>query len=141
MLADDALVAVVGDVTESDPSGLLGAIADVADPDQALLVLARIAGVVCQHPDQRAVLADLLGRGPGRDRLLAVVGASVALGDMLAAHLPAERLGPAMEMFMGDHAPHEWPIQRPEVEDLGIAVAPAASKWATMVDAYRGRRW
>ena len=86
MLADDALVAVVGDVTESDPSGLLGAIADVADPDQALLVLARIAGVVCQHPDQRAVLADLLGRGPGRDRLLAVVGASVALGDMLAAH-------------------------------------------------------
>ena len=86
MLADDALVAVVGDVTESDPSGLLGAIADVADPDQALLVLARIAGVVCPHPDQRAVLADLLGRGPGRDRLLAVVGASVALGDMLAAH-------------------------------------------------------
>ena len=38
-------------------------------------------------------------------------------------------------------APHEWPIQRLEVEDLGIEVAPAASKWATMVDAYRGRRW
>ena len=63
------------------------------------------------------------------------------VGDMLGAHLPAERLGRAMEVFMGGHAPHEWPIQRPEVEDLGIAVAPAASKWATMVDAYRGRRW
>ena len=30
---------------------------------------------------------------------------------------------------------------RPEVEALGIAVTPAASKWATMVDRYRGRAW
>jgi len=29
------------------------------------------------------------------------------VGDMLGAHLPDERLGPAMELFMGDHAPHD----------------------------------
>ena len=63
------------------------------------------------------------------------------VGGILGAHLPEERLAPAMELFMGDHAPHEWPIQRPEVEDLGIAVALARSKWAAMVDAHRGRRW
>jgi hypothetical protein len=46
-----------------------------------------------------------------------------------------------MDLFLGEHSPHEWPIQRPEVEALGIAVTPAASKWATMVDRYRGRAW
>ena len=61
--------------------------------------------------------------------------------DLLGEHLPEERVAPAMDLFMGDHAPHEWPIQRPEVEELGIAVGPAASKWAAMVDVHRGRRW
>ena len=59
----------------------------------------------------------------------------------LREHLPEERLGPAMDLFLGEHAPHEWPIQRPEVEAVGIAVTPAASKWTALVDRYRGRAW
>ena len=59
----------------------------------------------------------------------------------LREHLPEERLGPAMDLFLGEHAPHEWPIQRPEIEAVGIAVPPAASKWATRGDRYRGRAW
>ncbi|RYV52621.1 bifunctional [glutamine synthetase] adenylyltransferase/[glutamine synthetase]-adenylyl-L-tyrosine phosphorylase [Pengzhenrongella frigida] len=86
MLADRALVDIIGDVTEADPAGLLPALGDVADPDQALLALARIAGVVNADAARRALLAGLLTRGAGRDRLLAVVGASVAIGDTLAAH-------------------------------------------------------
>ena len=59
----------------------------------------------------------------------------------LGAHLPEDRLGPAMDLFMGEHAPHEWPIRRPEVEALGIPVTPAASQWSAMVDEVRGRIW
>ena len=59
----------------------------------------------------------------------------------LRKHLPEERLGPAMDLFIGEHAPHEWPIQRPEVEAVGLSVTPAASKWAALVDRYRGRAW
>ena len=59
----------------------------------------------------------------------------------LSEFLPKDRLGPALGLFMGDHAPHEWPIQRPEVEALGIPVALAASNWAEFVDAHRGRIW
>jgi glutamate-ammonia-ligase adenylyltransferase len=86
MLADADLVAVVGDVTDDDVAGLVGALGEVADPDQALLALARIAGSVRENPAQRTLLAGLLSRGLERDRLLAVLGASVALGDTLAAH-------------------------------------------------------
>ncbi|MBZ5709369.1 hypothetical protein K7C98_08865 [Nannocystis pusilla] len=47
----------------------------------------------------------------------------------------------AMGVFMGEHAPHEWPIRRPEVEALGLPVGPAARSWAEMVDASRKRWW
>jgi hypothetical protein len=46
----------------------------------------------------------------------------------LREHLPEDRLGPAMDLFLGEHSPHEWPIQRPEIEALGIPVTPAASQ-------------
>ena len=59
----------------------------------------------------------------------------------LGAHLPEDRLGPAMDLFMGEHAPHEWPIRRPEVEALGLPVSPAASQWSALVDDIRGRIW
>lgn len=59
----------------------------------------------------------------------------------LAELLPADRVPAAMELFMGEHAPHEWPIQRPEVESLGIPVVAAASRWADLVDDLRGRMW
>jgi len=59
----------------------------------------------------------------------------------LGAHLPEDRLGPAMDLFMGEHAPHEWPIRRPEVEALGLPVSSAASQWSALVDDIRGRIW
>ena len=59
----------------------------------------------------------------------------------LSEFLPKDRVGPALGLFMGDHAPHEWPIQRPEIEALGIPVGVAANNWAEFVDAHRGRIW
>lgn len=83
LLADAALVALVPDVEV-----LLPALAESADPDRALLSLAKIAGAVAApDTDRRDRLATVLTEdGPARDRLLAVIGASVALGDDLAAH-------------------------------------------------------
>ncbi len=47
----------------------------------------------------------------------------------------------AVSMFLGEHAPHEWPIRREDVISLGLPVAPAARSWAEMVDTYRKRWW
>lgn len=72
-----------------------------------------------------------------------------AIEDYLGATL-AERQGPsppsnlvdrAMERFMGDHRPHEWPISMAEVGQLGIPVASASARWASLVDEYRRRWW
>ncbi|NKY12271.1 bifunctional glutamine-synthetase adenylyltransferase/deadenyltransferase, partial [Cellulomonas hominis] len=92
LLADAALVALLaGDGADAGgapgPAVLVPALAETADPDQALLSLAKIAGAVADDPARRATLAAVLtADGPARERLLAVVGASVALGDDLAAH-------------------------------------------------------
>ncbi|MCG7287318.1 bifunctional [glutamine synthetase] adenylyltransferase/[glutamine synthetase]-adenylyl-L-tyrosine phosphorylase [Cellulomonas sp. ACRRI] len=108
LLADAALLRLVGgeDAVPDDgaprpatgPDGLPGAarlasealvpaLAESADPDQALLSLAKIAGAVEPDAARRDRLAAALAEdGPARDRLLAVVGASVALGDDLSAH-------------------------------------------------------
>ncbi len=59
----------------------------------------------------------------------------------LRQHLPENRLGPAMDLLLGEHAPHEWPIQRTEIEALGLVVTPAARQWAELVDRLRGRAW
>ena len=64
--------------------------------------------------------------------------------ETLAARLPdasEAELRRAFEVFMGEHAPHEWPIRRPEVEALGLPVSPATRNWAEMVDAFRRRWW
>ncbi|WP_066587883.1 bifunctional [glutamine synthetase] adenylyltransferase/[glutamine synthetase]-adenylyl-L-tyrosine phosphorylase [Cellulomonas timonensis] len=82
LLQDPGLLAIVPDAEER----LLGPLAEVADPDQALLALAKIAGAVAGDAEQRALLTGLLAEGAGRARLLAAVGASGALGDTLAAH-------------------------------------------------------
>ena len=65
--------------------GLLADLARSADPDQGLLTLARVHENAT--PESRAHLNEVL-RTPGerRSRLLAVVGASAALGDTLAMH-------------------------------------------------------
>ncbi|WP_028048658.1 bifunctional [glutamine synthetase] adenylyltransferase/[glutamine synthetase]-adenylyl-L-tyrosine phosphorylase [Cellulomonas sp. URHD0024] len=80
LLADAALLAVVDEPAEL----LIGPLTDVADPDLALLALAKLAGAVV---DDSAVLRGILQDDGGpRTRLLAVIGASVALGDTLVAH-------------------------------------------------------
>ncbi|WP_147796359.1 bifunctional [glutamine synthetase] adenylyltransferase/[glutamine synthetase]-adenylyl-L-tyrosine phosphorylase [Cellulomonas sp. Y8] len=108
LLADAALLRLVGgegavpdeDAPRAAPSpdglpaaaplaseALVPALAESADPDQALLSLAKIAGAVEPDAARRDRLAAALAEdGPARDRLLAVVGASVALGDDLSAH-------------------------------------------------------
>ena len=95
LLADAALTAVDPDVVEH----VVGDLADVGDPDEALLALAKIAGAVQRDPDLRALLRDVLAEpGPARARLLAVTGASSALGNTLAAH-------PANLRVVADPAP------------------------------------
>ena len=79
--------------------GLVRALADTADPDQALLGLVRLFEAVHREqstserrgqdrPDLSPGALHALVRGPGqaRDRLLAVLGASPALGDHLVRH-------------------------------------------------------
>lgn len=58
----------------------------------------------------------------------------------LAARVPADRLDAAVHRFMGEEAPHEWPIEKPEVEALGLPVALASARWAALVDQLRGTR-
>ena len=83
LLADERLLALVPDAATL----LLGPLADVADPDQALLALATLAGAVTGDDRLSALFAEVLhDEGARRDRLLRVVGASAALGAQLAAH-------------------------------------------------------
>jgi len=82
LLADPALLAVLPDAAEVLP-GPLGV---VADPDLTLLTLAKLAGAVAPDPELSTLLREVLSHDEGaRQRLLAVAGASVALGDFLVA--------------------------------------------------------
>ncbi|MDM7831466.1 bifunctional [glutamine synthetase] adenylyltransferase/[glutamine synthetase]-adenylyl-L-tyrosine phosphorylase [Cellulomonas edaphi] len=83
LIADEALAAVLPEAADV----LVAPLADVGDPDAALLTLAKLAGAVRAHGVLGPLLRDVLtSDGPERARLLAVVGASVALGDTLVAH-------------------------------------------------------
>jgi len=83
LLADAALTAVDPEVVEH----VVGHLADVGDPDEALLALAKVAGAVQRDPALSGLLRDVLAAdGPARARLLAVTGASLAIGNTLAAH-------------------------------------------------------
>jgi hypothetical protein len=44
----------------------------------------------------------------------------------------------AMAVFMGQNAPHEWPIYGPELIDLGLPVRAAEGRWSEYVDTRRG---
>ena len=66
------------------------------------------------------------------------------LRETLAARLPdasEAQLERALGVFLGEDAPHEWPIRRHQVEALGLPVSPATRVWSDMVDGYRGRWW
>jgi len=69
----------------SDPV-LLEALGATADPDQALLGLVRLLEAQPGPTARRELLDTLIAAKPLRDRLLGVLGASVALADHLARH-------------------------------------------------------
>ncbi|WP_102508364.1 bifunctional [glutamine synthetase] adenylyltransferase/[glutamine synthetase]-adenylyl-L-tyrosine phosphorylase [Sanguibacter massiliensis] len=80
-LADAALARVV-----VDTDALVVALAPAADPDAALLALVRLAEAVAGRPEEAALRRALATDDDARARLLAVLGASVALGDELVRH-------------------------------------------------------
>ena len=103
LLDDAALLQVL----DSPAEVLISPLADVADPDQALLALAKLAGAVVGDRDLVGVLRGILeDDGPARARLLAVVGASVALGDTLVAHPETLRV------LLDDDTGHRRPGRR-----------------------------
>ncbi len=93
LLAEPALGGLVDPLDDVFADGLPEALAAVADPDLALLCLVRFMESLRRSParedeshDTAYLLSTLRRAGRGRDRLLAVVGASAALGDHLVAH-------------------------------------------------------
>jgi glutamate-ammonia-ligase adenylyltransferase len=88
LLSETDLLSLTGPLDDASP--LLEALGSVASPDDALLSLTRLCsraadggseGTTCVH--LRSILAE---DGPVRARLLAVLGASTALGDHLVRH-------------------------------------------------------
>lgn len=98
LLEDPALGGLVDPLDDVFSDGLPDALGVVADPDLALLSLVRLmeslrSSAPRRRDDESGVGAQVAGlvaalrqRGPARDRLLAVLGASTALGDHLVAH-------------------------------------------------------
>lgn len=89
LLDDPALAPVVAGRDAVEDDGLARALARVPDPDQGLLGLVRLMEAVTRAgpPALATRTVDELRRGgPGRHRLLAVLGSSLALTDHLVAH-------------------------------------------------------
>ncbi|GAA1758708.1 bifunctional [glutamine synthetase] adenylyltransferase/[glutamine synthetase]-adenylyl-L-tyrosine phosphorylase [Nostocoides vanveenii] len=97
LVADSALTGLIDPLDDDFADGVIQALADVADPDLALLTLVRLMESlrtkIASSPDDPALgrelpalIATLRHPGPGRERILAVLGASMALGDHLIAH-------------------------------------------------------
>lgn len=64
------------------------------------------------------------------------------LRDTLRTHVPEVKLKAAMGLFLGEHAPHAWPIRRPDIEAVGIPVKESAERWHDLIDGMRKRmRW
>ncbi|WP_407653600.1 bifunctional [glutamine synthetase] adenylyltransferase/[glutamine synthetase]-adenylyl-L-tyrosine phosphorylase [Cellulomonas alba] len=135
LLGDAQLVALLDDPAHV----LLSPLSEAADPDQALLALAKVAGVVRGDVLLRDALREaLLTDGPARDRLVAVVGASVALGDTLAAH--PENLAVLLDPTPGTAVPVAHvraELLRAVGADPDAEVPVAASGGAPATDALR----
>jgi [glutamine synthetase] adenylyltransferase / [glutamine synthetase]-adenylyl-L-tyrosine phosphorylase len=84
LLADRALAGLVDPLDYVVGDGLVAALGAVPDPDLALLGLVRLLENATDHADR--LRAALSSGGRTRDRLLAVLGTSAALGDHLARH-------------------------------------------------------
>jgi len=61
------------------------------------------------------------------------------LRDTLRAHVPEARLKAAMGLFLGEQAPHAWPIRRTDIEAVGIPIKQSEDRWASLIDGMRGR--
>ena len=90
-LDDPALAGLTDPMDEVFADGLPDALSQVADPDLALHGLVRLmeslAKADIDNEGYRAeLIAALRHASAGRDRLLAVLGASSALGDHLVTH-------------------------------------------------------
>jgi glutamate-ammonia-ligase adenylyltransferase len=83
-LADPALAGLLDPFEDVFDDGVLSALGDVPDPDQAMFGLVRLLKALDAGPAKLKVT--LRSGGPVRDRLLAVLGSSAALGDHLARH-------------------------------------------------------
>ena len=88
LLDDPVLAPLIHDVERVESDGTAQALAEVADPDQALLALVRLMEAAGGLPaeDRGGLLAALARPGEARDRVFAVLGASTALADHLVAH-------------------------------------------------------
>ena len=91
LLNDPALAGLTDPMDDVFGDGLSDALSQVADPDLALLALVRLMESLGKHDidgddSGGELIATLRHAGVGRDRLLAVLGASSALGDHLVTH-------------------------------------------------------
>jgi glutamate-ammonia-ligase adenylyltransferase len=91
LLDDPALAGLVDPFDDVFGDGVVDAMGAVADPDLALLGLVRLMEALRRLDDEgqhsvRDLVATLRHRGPGQDRLLAVLGSSVALANHLVNH-------------------------------------------------------
>jgi glutamate-ammonia-ligase adenylyltransferase len=90
LLADPALAGLVDPLEDVFDDGLLQALRQTADPDQALLGLVRLMEQVNDEgfpaTARSHLLGELLAGGRLRDRLFAVLGVSPALTDHLVRH-------------------------------------------------------
>ncbi len=87
LLQDPSVADLIRSREHIEEHGLAEALAAVPDPDGALLGLVRFMEAANRVPALRAPVTDALGSpGQARDRLLAVLGSSAALGDHLCAH-------------------------------------------------------
>ncbi|MBM6399353.1 bifunctional [glutamine synthetase] adenylyltransferase/[glutamine synthetase]-adenylyl-L-tyrosine phosphorylase [Phycicoccus sonneratiae] len=87
LLDDPALGGIAGSPDRIDAGGLSEGLSRAADPDGALLGLVRFMEAAADVPGLReAVVTALHDDSLARRRLLAVLGASSALGDHLVAH-------------------------------------------------------
>jgi [glutamine synthetase] adenylyltransferase / [glutamine synthetase]-adenylyl-L-tyrosine phosphorylase len=87
LLQDPAVADLIRSREHIEEHGLAEALAAVPDPDGALLALVRLMESVQRDSRLRGPVTEALtAPGTARDRVLAVLGGSAALGDHLVAH-------------------------------------------------------
>jgi len=148
LLSDPVLTRLAERVGGLDP--VAAALGGTADPDRALLALVRLLEVTEGGPHEEPLLAVLVSAGPVRDRLLAVLGGSVALGEHLLRHPEHWRVlerdplaeeaagdGPAAPTADASHAEQRAAVRAVLLRAVGADPASAAPVAALTADAGR----